>query len=137
MPPAGQSLNLNLACLLKHVHVLKRTWDIRPRGEQAVIAQDQKIEFTQVRDQPFPLIHPEDDAFVSMISDPIDEQRGRPADRQKPLGLGSNRETRTGMRVQNTLNIRSGLMDSPMNDEARLVRSEEHTSELQSLMRIS
>src|SRR3546814_15488028 len=25
------------------------------------------------------------------------------------------------MRVQNTLNIRSGLMDSPMNDEARLV----------------
>src|SRR3546814_21099796 len=56
-----------------------------------------------------------------MISDPIDEQRGRLADRQKPLGLGSNRETRTGMRVQNTLNIRSGLMDSPMNDEARLV----------------
>src|SRR3546814_7017256 len=76
---------------------------------------------TQVREQPFPLIHPEDDAFVSMISDPIDEQRGRLADSQKPLGLGSNRETRTGMRVQNTLNIRSGLMDSPMNDEARLV----------------
>src|SRR3546814_13615950 len=70
------------SCLLKYVHVLKRTWDIRPRGEQAVIAQDQKIEFTQVRDQPFPLIHPEDDAFVSMISDPIDEQRGRLADRQ-------------------------------------------------------
>src|SRR3546814_12310548 len=43
------------------------------------------------------------------------------ADRKKPLGLGSNRETRKSKRVQNTLNIRSGLMDSPMNDEARLV----------------
>src|SRR3546814_5087957 len=112
MPPAGQSLNLNLACLLKHVHVLKRTWDIRPRGEQAVIAQDQKIEFTQVRYHPFPLIHTEDDAFVSMISHPIDEQRGRLADRPTPLGLSSNPETRPGTRLQNTLHLSPGLTSS-------------------------
>ena len=96
---------LRLAALLEVAHQQERLRHRLAAGEQAVVAQDQRIVLAERGDEPRALVEIVGDAFVVVIADAVVEAHRLLRQRQQPLLQARHRHARDRVRVQHALGV--------------------------------